>query len=274
LHFEGAPVFLLTIWLGIIITSKIIEVLINWALRSWEEDIHFTKGLSHRHILRMPTLNVVLKGVSNTFLLLTGIVLSLQALQVPIGPVLAGAGLLGFAISFGSQNVIKDMISGALNLITDTYAVGDVVVIGSDSGTVESLNLLVTRIRNVNGALITIPNGSVGVVQNHTKDWSRVDYQIQVSYDADIKKALNVLQEVAQSLYDDPQWQKLILEPPDLKGIENLSSQGITLRIWLKTKPGQQWLVGRELRLRLKEAFGSASIEIGVPKQISINVTT
>ncbi len=266
----GAPTNLLTIWLGIIFFIKIGELIIDSGLQAWSEDLQLIRKSSTRQNIRIPTIANTLKGINLTLCIVIGMVLSLTAFDVPITTVLAGAGILGFAVSFGSQSLIKDLIAGVINLANDAYAVGDFVIIGNDSGLVEDMNLFVTRIRSANGDLITVPNGSVGTVRNQSKDWSRVDYQIQVSYEADIPQALELLKAIAQQLYDDPQWHSLILEPPDLKGVEDISYQGVMIRIWLKTKPGEQWIVGRELRLRVKAAFEQAGIDIGVPKQAMI----
>lgn len=266
----GAPTTLLTIWLGIIFVIKIGELTIDSALQAWSEDLQLIRKSFTRQNVRIPTIASTLKGINLVLCVIIGIVLSLTVFNVPISTVLAGAGILGFAVSFGSQSLIKDLIAGVINLANDAYAVGDFVIIGNDGGLVEDMNLFVTRIRSANGDLVTIPNGSVGTVRNQSKDWSRVDYNIQVSYEADIPQALELLNAIAQQLYDDPQWHSLILEPPDLKGVEDLSHQGVMLRLWLKTKPGEQWIVGRELRLRVKAAFEQAGIEIGVPKQTMI----
>ncbi len=261
----GTPVSLLMIWVGVIVGTKVIGLLIDWFLNTWTEAMSLGRDFSPRKISRIATLASALRGISIVLLIAVGIFLSLQAFKLPVGPVLAGAGILGFAISFGSQSIIKDMISGAINLMNDSYAIGDTVTIGSDSGLVEDVNLIVTRIRSVNGDLVTIPNGLVGIVRNQTKDWSRVDYQIQVAYNTNIEKALAILEGTAYSIYNDPQWHNALLEAPQTIGVESLSSDGIALRIWMKTKPGQQWNISRELRLRVKEAFNNSGIDIAIP---------
>ena len=237
------------------------------SLRTWSDDLGLIQQKSTRQAFRIPTISSSIKGASFVFLICLGILLSLTIFDVPISTVLAGAGILGFAVSFGSQSLIKDLISGVINLVNDAYAVGDFVIIGAVDGLVENMNLFVTRIRSANGDLITIPNGSVGTVRNQSKDWSRVDYKIQVSYETDISKALEIMLAIAEELYTDPHWSSYILDRPDLKGVEDLSHQGVMIRLWLKTKPGEQWMVGRELRLRMKEAFEKAGIQIGIPQQ-------
>ncbi|BFM38318.1 unknown protein [Synechocystis sp. LKSZ1] len=264
----GVPLTLVLIWLSILILAKVTELLIDKSLLAWGEDLKLLQASKNsRQALRLPTIASALKGVSSFFYVSVGVILSLTVFEIPITPILTGAGIIGFAISFGSQNLIKDLIAGLTALINDSYATGDYVILGLHEGLIEDMNLFVTRLRSANGDLITIPNGAITTVCNQTKDWSRVDYSIQVSYDADIKQALNLLKEIADQLYHDPQWHPVILDQPDLKGIENISHQGITLRIWLKTKPGAQWDVGRELRLRIKVAFEQEGIAIGIPKQ-------
>ena len=265
--FAGIPLSLLTIWLLIFLAIKIIELIIDFSLRTWSDDLGLIQQKSTRQTFRIPTISSSIKGASFVFLICLGILLSLTIFDVPISTVLAGAGILGFAVSFGSQSLIKDLISGVINLVNDAYAVGDFVIIGEDDGLVENMNLFVTRIRSANGDLITIPNGSVGTVRNQSKDWSSVDYKIQVSYETDISKALEIMLAIAEELYTDPHWSSYILDRPDLKGVEDLSHQGVMIRLWLKTKPGEQWMVGRELRLRMKEAFEKAGIQIGIPQQ-------
>jgi small-conductance mechanosensitive channel len=265
--FAGVPASLLTIWLLIFLAIKIVELIIDTSLRAWLDDLGFTQQKSTRQTFRIPTISSSIKGVSFVFFICAGIFSSLAIFNVPISTVLAGAGILGFAVSFGSQSLIKDLISGVINLVNDAYAVGDFVIIGEDDGLVENMNLFVTRIRSANGDLITIPNGSVGTVRNQSKDWSRVDYKIQVSYETNISKALEIMLAIAEELCTDPHWSAYILDSPDLKGVEDLSHQGVLIRLWLKTKPGEQWMVGRELRLRMKEAFEKAGINIGIPQQ-------
>lgn len=264
----GIPLTLVLIWLTLLILAKLTEVVIDKSVWAWGEDFKLLQTPKNsRQALRLPTIANALKGVSIFCYISVGLILSLTVFEIPITPILTGAGIIGFAISFGSQNLIKDLIAGLTTLINDSYATGDYVTLGLHEGLIEDMNLFVTRIRSANGDLITIPNGAITTVCNQTKDWSRVDYSIQVSYDVDIKQALGLLQAVADQLYHDPHWHPLILEQPDLKGIEDISHQGITLRIWLKTKPGAQWDVGRELRLRLKVAFEQEGIAIGIPKQ-------
>ena len=122
--------------------------------------------------------------------------------------------------------------------------------------------------RNLEGELITIPNGSIGMVRNLSSEWSRVNYAIEVDYNANIDLVLGVIEAIAQQLYRDPQWQEQILEAPEILGIDNISHRGILIRLLIKTQPLQQWSVGREFRRRLKKAFDEQGIQVGIPQQM------
>ncbi len=265
---SGTPISLTLIWLSVVIVIKISDFLIESFFRSLENDYTTLQTSKYaRQKIRVNTIGNALRGVNLVMCIFGGLVVSLTLFDVPVTTVLAGAGIIGFAVSFGSQNVIKDLIAGISNLMSDAFAINDFVIISNFEGVVEDMNLFVTRIRCPNGDLITIPNGAIGTVCNQTKDWSRVDYSVTVSADADMKKAIAVLQQVALGLYHDPHWHQRMMQTPELKGVEEVSHQGIRLRIWLKTLPGEQWDVARELRLRVKVAFEDQGVAMGVPQQ-------
>ncbi len=171
-------------------------------------------------------------------------------------------------MSFASQSLIKDIINGFLVLLEDQYGVGDVITVKDLSGFVENMNLRITQLRATDGQLITIPNGQIDVVQNLSKEWSRVDLMIPVGLAADIDEALNLVETVANQLRQDALWGGLILEPPLLLGVDELTHAGATIRIWIKTLPMKQWDVAREYRRRLKIAFEHDHIPVGVPQQL------
>ncbi len=179
-------------------------------------------------------------------------------------------GFLSFAFSLAAQDLLKDLIAGVLILWEDHYAVGDVIFIGEQGGLVEKITLRVTQLRNLDGELITIPNGSIGMVRNLSSEWSQVNYAIEVSYDADVDRVMEIMETVAQQLYDDPQWQEQILESPEILGIDNIAHTGILIRLLIKTQPLKQWSVAREFRRRLKKAFDEKGIEVGIPQQIEM----
>lgn len=228
----------------------------NWSLEQ-----------SQRRALRFSTFASVLKGVAVGLLATIGVIVALASIQVEVAPLLAGAGIVGLGISLAAQNLIRDVINGCLILMEDQYGVGDVIKVGEVSGLVEYMGLRMTQLRDTDGRLITVPNSSITIVQNLTKEWSRVDLRITVALTADLDKALQVIQQVAQEMRSVYPWQTLILEPPQLLGVEQLDYAGATIRLWIKTLPLKQWEVAREYRRRLKLAFDREGIAIGVPQQ-------
>ncbi len=236
-----------------------------WVLQSSSSS--FTPERSQRRALRFSTFSTVTKGVVAFLTGLIGFIVALSTLGVNVAPLVAGAGIFGLAVSFAAQNLIKDVINGFLILAEDQYGVGDVVILGDIGGFVEYMGLRITQLRNEEGRLITVPNGTITVVQNLTKEWSRVDLQIDVDYSANIDDAIALIKQVADDMAHDPLWKSLILDPPLLLGVDKLSYMGATVRMWIKTQPLRQWDVGREYRRRLKIAFDQAGISIGVPQQ-------
>jgi len=264
----GTPLTILIYWLGIGGLVKLSNYVVEFWLNQWAERERI-EAKSNRYALRIPTYLAVYKGFSNIVFYVTIAFLTLTSLEVPIAPVLAGAGILGFAISFGAQSLIKDVISGCLILSTDQFAVGDIVTIRDVTGIVEGLNLYITQLRSPDGELITIPNGSINMVQNLSKDWSRVNFAIDIAHAADLRLALKILKNIAQEMQDDPIWKEIITAPAEILGVDNISQIGTQLRVWIKTLPRKQWDVGREFRYRVKLAYDQAGIEIGAPHHIA-----
>jgi moderate conductance mechanosensitive channel len=262
------PIRLLAVVLLTYLAIRFSEVLIDhlfWVLQSGTS---LATDTSQRLVLRFTTFSRVAKSIAVLVLGSLGLMIAVAAIGIPINPgVLTLAGIAGVGVSLASQNLIKDVINGFLILLEDQYGVGDVVMIGDMSGLVENMNLRITQLRSSQGHLITIPNSSISVVQNLSKEWSRVDLNVSVAYEADIDQALAVIDQVAQTLSTDPSWQALILEKPQLLGVENLDYAGATVRLWIKTQPLKQWEVAREYRRRLKLAFDQAGISVGVPNQ-------
>ncbi len=220
---------------------------------------------SRRRELRFNTLAPVLKSIAALTCVVVGILVGLLLLGVNISPLIAGAGLVGLAFSFAAQSVLKDAINGFLILMEDQFAVGDVIVVNGKDGFVEYMNLRITQLRNPEGRLITIPNSEITVVENLSKEWSRVDLTVTVAGDADPDRAMETIHQVGEALYRDPNWSDRILELPEVLGIDRLDSEGMLIRTWIKTQPLQQWNVAREFRRRLKLALEEAGIEIGLP---------
>ncbi len=222
---------------------------------------------SERMQLRVSTFSGVTKSIITVIWLGIGILLALVSLGIDIVPLLAGAGLIGVALSLASQSLIKDAINGFLVIIEDQYALGDVIVVGDVGGLVENLNLRMTQLRDAEGRLITIPNSEIKVVANLSSRWARADLTIPVAYENNIDEALQLIKKVAAQMNQDQQWKRLIVAPPEVLGIDNFGDRGLMIRVWIKTQPLKQWDVGREFRRRLKIAFDQAGFSIPVPQQ-------
>ncbi|WP_299403952.1 mechanosensitive ion channel family protein [Acaryochloris sp. IP29b_bin.148] len=221
---------------------------------------------SRRMLLRISTITKVIKGFAVPVWISIGVIVALIVLKVDVGPLLAGVGLIGVAISLASQSIIKDAINGFLVLLEDQFGVGDVIQVGEYTGAVETLNLRMTQIRNAEGQLITIPNSEIRIVANLSSEWSRVDLNIPIPYDANVDQTLDLIQSTAMAMAEDANWQPHIIEPPQLMGIDDFDHRGLVAKVWIKTQPLQQWAVSRELRRRLKLAFDQADIVIPVPQ--------
>jgi moderate conductance mechanosensitive channel len=267
----GTPIQILLIWFATGLSIRISHTLIDRFSQNWNNNHFLVQALgdSQRRLLRSATIKTAADGLVTFLLSTTGILGILNVLGIPTGSVLAGGAILGLAISFGSQSLVKDLVNGCLILAEDQFAVGDVVRLNSFQGLVENLNLRVTQLRSAEGKLITVSNSSITAVENLTRSWSRVDFSIEVAYEADLKTALEVLTQVAQQLYEDPEWNPKIPEPPEVLGVDNLSHTGMLLRVWIKTIPLEQWRVGREFRYRVRLAFEERNVPIGKPQLIS-----
>jgi moderate conductance mechanosensitive channel len=226
-----------------------------------------TPESSERLQLRVSTFSGVTKSIATGICVGVGFLLALVSLGIDIVPLLAGVSLVGVAVSLASQNLIKDAINGFLIILEDQYALGDVITVGDVGGLVENLNLRMTQVRDSEGRLITIPNGEIKVVANLSSRWSRADLTIPIAYQADIDKTLKLIESIGFVMDKDPQWERQILETPQVLGIDQFGDRGLIIRVWIKTQPLKQWDVAREFRRRLKVALDGAGISISVPQQ-------
>jgi len=198
----------------------------------------------------------------------TGILLTLIQFGLPVSSLLTGGALIGVALSFGAQNLIRDVVNGCLILIEDQFAVGDVISVNGEAGIVESLNLRLTQLRNAEGELTSVPNSNISPVKNLTSSWSRVNLPIEMAYNTDVDQAIALVEKVARSLSDDDTWRSSILEEPEVLGVDSFGQNSMTLLLQIRTEPLRQWAVACELRHRLKHAFDKAGISIPFPQQL------
>lgn len=212
-----------------------------------------TSILSTRREQRARTMASVLKSVTTGAMAAVTLLMVLQVFGLPIAPLLTGAGIVGVAFGFGSQALVKDFLSGIFMIAEDQYGVGDVVDLGQASGVVEAVGLRVTRLRDTDGAVWYLRNGEVLRVGNRSQGWARAVLDIALAHDNDVAVAQDVLLDVARGVQSDPTFEGVILEDPEVWGIESIDAGGIVLRVVVKTQPLQQWKVARELRRRIKE---------------------
>jgi small-conductance mechanosensitive channel len=216
---------------------------------------------------RARTLTRVIRSTVLVAIVIVAGLMILVELGLDITPLIAGASVVGVALGLGAQTVIRDVISGILIILEDQFAVGDAIRVGNIAGSVEKMTLRATSLRDLQGALHVIPNGEIRIVSNLTKDWSRAMVDVGVAYEEDIGRVVTALGQIGQDLYQDEELSPLLLEEPTVTGVEALGDWAVTVRIMVKTKPGKQWDVARELRRRIKESFEREGIEMPYPRQ-------
>ncbi len=219
---------------------------------------------SERRALRAETMGSVLRSITTVLISAIAVVTALEMLGYAVGPVLASAGVLGVALGFGAQNLVKDFLAGSAMLLEDQYGVGDVVDMGHAVGTVEAVSLRITRLRSVDGTVWYVRNGEIVRVGNSSYGWSRALLDVHIPADADVSRAKRLLEEVVTDLAADERWSELILEPPEVWGVEDLTADGVLIRVVIKTKPLEQWGVARELRERIKRRFDAERLTLPV----------
>lgn len=212
------------------------------------------------------TISQLLRSVTRVVFMLLGVLLTLDVF-IDIGPLLAGAGIVGLAFSFGAQSLVKDVISGFFYLLEGQFAVGDIIEIAGKSGVVERMTLRMVVLRDLKGSVHMIPNGAITTVSNMTRTWSRAVVDVGVAYDTDLDRAIRVFQDEAEAMAADPEWSDRFDGPPEVAGIEGLADSAITVRTLLRTRPGQQWSVQREFQRRIKGRLDREGIEIPFPQR-------
>jgi len=214
---------------------------------------------------RSSTLVSVIGTTIQVVILFIFLLMVLSELTINIAAFLTGAGVLGLAVGFGAQSLVKDVLAGVFIILENQYRKGDVVAIAGISGLVEEINLRRTILRDLDGITHIVPNGEIKVASNFTKQWSRANFNISVAYDTDLDKAMAVINRVGKEMAEDPEWAPLIISPPRALRVDNLGPSGIEIKVLGETKPIKQWDVMGELRLRLKKEFDKEGIEIPWP---------
>lgn len=221
--------------------------------------------------LREDTLISIIGTILQTSIWAVAALLILGQLGVNIAPLLAGAGVVGLAIGFGAQSLVKDYVAGIFILAENQYRVGDVVKLNGStkvSGTVERMTLRETVLRDLDGMVHHVPNGQIGVATNMTMEFAKVNLDVGVSYDCDLEKVEKVVNEVGQELAKDIDWKDMLIDAPKMLRVNDFGDSAIEIKITAKTEPQKQWAVTGELRKRLKIAFDKNGIEIPYPQRV------
>ena len=193
------------------------------------------------------------------------VLMALSALGVEIGPLIAGAGVVGVAIGFGAQTLVKDIISGMFYLLDDAFRVGEYIISGSYKGTVESFSLRSIKLRHHRGSLYTVPFGELGAVQNMSRDWVIDKLSVGVTYDTDLDKVKKIIKQIGKELQADPEFAPHIIETLKMQGVEQFGDFAIQIRMKMMTKPGEQFVIRRRAYAMIKKAFDANGIEFAFP---------
>ncbi len=220
------------------------------------------------HELREKTIVRIINSIVMLSVWIVAIIMAVSSLGVNIAPLIAGAGILGIAIGFGAQDLVKDLIAGLFIIVENQYRIDDVVQLDTVGGKVENISLRITSLRDMDGNIHHIPNGNIQTVTNKTMDFSKINMNIGVSYDSDIDQVEKVVNEVGAEIGKDQNWKADILEAPHFLRLAHFGDSSVEIKIVGKTKPTRQWAVAGELRKRLKKAFEENSIEIPYPQMV------
>tara|TARA_B100001245_G_C22864633_1_gene415802 strand:+ start:132 stop:1052 length:921 start_codon:yes stop_codon:yes gene_type:complete len=249
--------FLIALWVMKVILRRLRKVIIASVHNDQENLLEKEK--------RATTLINIARGTIIISLWAVFILIFLKQLGMDIAPILAGAGIVGLAVGFGAQELVRDGISGFFMLLENRIRTGDVVVINGTGGLVEGINLRTVTLRDLSGVVHTFQNGKIDTLANMTKDWSAMVFDIGVAYKENVDKVIEVIKEVGAKLKEDEEYKDKIMEPMEIFGLDKFGDSAVVIKARIKTFPIQQWVVGREFNKRLKVAFDASGIEIPFP---------
>ncbi|MFT5179550.1 MAG: small-conductance mechanosensitive channel [Candidatus Paceibacteria bacterium] len=257
---------ILAILLVGIILKKVANFFIDKLTRKLiRSDMHISQEAEEK---REETIIQIFNGTFSVILWLVVTLMIISEFGIDIAPLIAGAGVIGLAVGFGAQYLIRDIVTGLFIILENQYRVGDTIDIGGKGGTVEDVSLRVTVIRDLDGTLHYVPHGEISTVSNKSKIFSRVNMDIGVSYDADIDHVEKVVNKVGEELAKDPEFSDKITKAPKFLRVNELADSSVMIKILGETKPQRQWEVSGELRKRLKNAFDKEGIEIPFPQVV------
>ena len=221
-----------------------------------------------RRAQRAETMGSLFKSIVTGVVVAVFGTMMLSEIGVDIAPIIASAGIIGIALGFGAQSLVKDFLSGIFMILEDQFGVGDIIDIGEATGTVEAVSLRVTRLRDINGTVWYVPNGEIMRVGNQSQNWSRTVLDVGVGYHEDLARVRRVMEDVAHDMWDDEEFKGQVIEEPSVWGVQELAADAVTMRVVLKTTPGSQWAVAREMRQRIKARFDHEGIEIPFAQRV------
>ena len=217
---------------------------------------------------RIDTLDLLGRNVIRFLVFVIAALMILREFGLDIGPAVAGLGVVGIAVGFGAQSLVRDYLNGALILVENQFSKGDVVSVAGVTGTVEDFSLRRTTLRDLDGIVHTVPNGEIKVASNRTRTWARINQNVMVAFGTDIDKAIGVVDGVGREMANDPVWKRRVLEPPRVERVESIDEMGITLKILGSVRASEQWAAAGEFRKRLLAAFAENGIEIPRPHRV------
>lgn len=267
LPFDTRQIIEWVVWLAIVLaTLAAVLVLVRVARGAILRRVTRSEKMAASRKKRIET---IVRAASWTLQVTLVVIVLMMVLGrvVDIAPLLTSLGIVGLTLSLGAQTLVKDLIGGVMVLVEDQYAVGDVIKVGDVAGVVERLTLRATYVRAVEGQLHLVPNGDVRVVSNMTKEWSRATVDLGVAYEEDLARAAAVLEEAAQAFAADPEYAPRLLEAPRVIAPLSLGDWAVTMRVMVKTQPGEQWGVAQALRQRLLAACNREGITLPYPRQ-------
>jgi moderate conductance mechanosensitive channel len=257
---------IVVILIGSLILNRVIHRLIDKAVRL--AVVPDGDAPEDNEKKREDTLIQIFSTTAKIVLFLMAALMILHELGVMIGPILAGAGIVGLAFGFGGQYLIRDIISGLFIIIENQYRIGDVVRFDTVGGKVEAITLRMTTLRDLDGVVHHVPHGEIKTVSNLSKEFSRVNMNIGIAYHSDIDKVIEVINKTGQELAEDIVWKEAIITPPQFLRVDEFGDSAITIKITGDTKPHKQWEVSGEFRKRIKKAFDKEGIEIPFPQRV------
>ncbi|MBO9351137.1 MAG: mechanosensitive ion channel family protein [Thermomicrobium sp.] len=258
-----AVIILLLAWLAVRVARLVIRRGVARLLSS-------RRATDREFATRLRTLTSLAESATRLIVWILAGLTILAVFGVPIGPLLASAGVAGLAVGLGAQTLIRDIIAGIFIVLEDQFHVGDVITVNAISGQVESLTLRYTVLRTLDGAYVVIPNGEIRIVQNLSRDWARAVIDVAVTPEEDVDRVVAVLRDLLGGLPSDPVLGPLVLEPGEVLGVEAIAPQQATVRLAVKTRPLEQWRVARELRRRILLALREAGVSVPYSRTVTI----